>query len=264
MSLKLDELRKRLLQQPLDNGSYAMPSASDEPAAAQPDSETLPAKPELKAVEPVRSIETTVVRTIEIGQAKDRPAPTPKEPTVTTLSGRSSIPIAKPEVSFNQNQVVESVGKLFEQTKTFQVRFDELTQAVDVIERLTESASRLFGPLRAFHTQLSQLSTSFESMRSFQVQLAELGKTFEPMRIVHDQLAQLSDSVQSNLAQLVKALDPAKDFRDRIMTLARTLDQANELQADFGELYSAFRAGSASVIEGARLERSDSRQSAVN
>jgi hypothetical protein len=264
MSLKLDELRKRLLQQPpLDNGSYAMPPASAELPGAPPEAERLPAKPEFKAVEPVKSIEPTVVKTIEIGQAKERPA-APKEATVTTLSGRPNAAMPKAEAPFNQNQLVESVGKLFEQTKTFQVRFDELTQAIDVIERLTESAGRLFGPLRAFHTQLSQLSVSFESMRSFQIQLAELGKTFEPMKIVHDQMTQLSDSIQSNLAQLVKALDPAKDFRDRIMTLAHTLEQANELQADFGELYSAFRAGSASVIDGGRLERNDSRQSAVN
>jgi hypothetical protein len=263
MSLKLDELRKRLLQQPLDNGSYAAPPASPEPVDAPPEAERLPAKPELKAVEPVKSMEPTVVKTIEIGQAKERPA-APMEATVTTLSGRPSVAMPKAEVPFNQNQVIESVGKLFEQTKTFQVRFDELTQAIDVIERLTESAGRLFGPLRAFHTQLSQLSASFESMRSFQIQLAELGKTFEPMKIVHDQLAQLSDSVQSNLAQLVKALDPAKDFRDHIMTLAHTLEQANELQADFGELYSTFRAGSARVLDGARLERNDSLQSAVN
>jgi soluble cytochrome b562 len=263
MSLKLDELRKRLLQQPMDNGSYAMPSAGAEPTGAPPEAETLPAKPELKAVEPAKSIEPTVVKTIEIGQGKERPA-APKEASITTLSGRTSVAMPKAEAPLNQNQLVESVAKLFEQTKTFQVRFDELTQAIDVIERLTESAGRLFGPLRAFHTQLSQLSASFESMRAFQIQLAELGKTFEPIKIVHDQFAQLSDSIQSNLAHLVKALDPAKDFRDRIMTLAQTLDQANELQADFGELYSAFRAGSASVIEGAKLERNDSRQSALN
>jgi len=263
MSLKLDELRKRLLQQPLDNGSYAVPAASAEPVGALPEAERLPAKPELKAVEAVKPIEPTVVKTIEVGQAKERPM-APKEATVTTLSGRPNVAMPKAEMPFNQNQVIESVGKLFEQTKTFQVRFDELTQAIDVIERLTESAGRLFGPLRAFHTQLSQLSASFESMRSFQAQLAELGKTFEPMKIVHDQLAQLSESVQSNLAQLVKALDPAKDFRDRIITLANTLEQANELQADFGELYSTFRAGSASVSDGGRLDRNDSRQSAAN
>lgn len=263
MSLKLDELRKRLLQQPLDNGNYAAtaPTASAEPVATSPEPERAPLKPELKAVEPFKSSEPTVVKTIELGQVKERPA-APKEATVTTVSGRPSAAMPKAESPFNQTQVVESVGKLFEQTKTFEIRFDELTQAIDVIERLTESAGRLFGPLRAFHRQLSQLSASFESMRSFQIQLAELGKTFEPMRIVHDQLAELSDSVQTNLAHLVKALDPAKDFRDRIMTLAHTLDQANELQADFGELYSAFRSGNAG--DGSSQPDRDSRQSAIN
>jgi hypothetical protein len=264
MSLKLDELRKRLLQQPLDNGNSALasPAADAEPAATPLEAER-PAKPELKAVESKPS-EPVVVKTIEVGLVRERPA-APKEATVTTLSGRPNAVMPKAEIPFNQNQVIESVSKLFEQTKTFQVRFDELAQAIDVIDRLTESAGRLFGPLRTFHGQLSQLSASFESMRSFQAQLAELGKTFEPMKIVHDQLAQLSDSIQSNLAQLVKALDPAKDFRDRILTLAHTLDQANELQADFGELYSTFRAGNASVSDGSiRLDRSEVRQIAVS
>ena len=263
MSLKLDELRKRLLQQPLDNGTYAAPAASAEPVATLPEPERALSRPELKAVEP-KSSEPVALKTIEVGQVRERPV-APRDATVTTLSGRPSAPMPKAEMPFNQNQVIESVSKLFEQTKTFQVRFDELTQEIDVIERLTESAGRLFGPLRAFHTHLAQLSASFESMRSFQAQLAELGKTFEPMKIVHDQLAQLSDSIQSNLAQLVKALDPAKDFRDRIMTLAHTLDQANELQADFGELYSTFRAGNAGAGDGSsRLDRNDTRQSAVN
>jgi len=269
MSLKLDELRKRLLQQPLDSGSSVAPLPADsaEPVSA-PEPEALEkplSKPELRAVEPSKPGEPTAVRTIEIGQVRERPA-APKEATVTTLNGRLPFTaMPKADIPFNQGQVVESVAKLFEQTKTFQVRFDELTQAADVIERMTESAGRLFGPLRAFHTQLSQLAVSFESMRAFQLQLAELGKTFEPMKIVHDQLAQLTDSVQTNLAQLVKALDPAKDFRDRIMTLARTLEQASELQADFGELYSAFRAGNdAAADDSGTLDRNDSRQSIAN
>lgn len=267
MSLKLDELRKRLLQQPLDSGMGPVSSttATGEVAdESQPEAvEKMPSKVELKAVEPARPSEPTVVKTIEIGQPKERPA-MPKEGSVTALLGRSNIAaVPKSDTLLNGTQVGDSVGKLFEQTKTFQVRFDELAQGLDVVERMTESTMRLFGPLRTFHTQLSQLAVSFESMRAFQSQLAELGKTFEPMKLVHDQLAQLSDSIQSNLAQLVKALDPAKDYRDRIMMLARTLEQASELQADFGELYSAFRAGGA-ADGSSKHDRSDFGHTATN
>jgi hypothetical protein len=268
MSLKLDELRKRLLQQPLDNGLGPAPSstATDEAVdEQQPEAvEKVSSKPELKAVEPARPSESTAVKTIEIGQPKERPAAA-KEGNFTALLGRPNIAaVPKPDTLLNGTPVIDSVGKLFEQTKTFQVRFDELTQGLDVIERMTESTVRLFGPLRVFHGQLSQLAVSFESMRAFQSQLAELGKTFEPMKLVHDQLAQLSESIQTNLAALVKALDPAKDFRDRIMTLVRTLEQASELQADFGELYSAFRVGSAGAADSSKHERSDFGHSAAN
>jgi len=267
MSLKLDELRKRLLQQPLDAGFGAIGTATaeaeSEPAAEASEPERQAAKPELKAVEPVRSPEPAVVKTMEVG-AKDKPG-APKEATLTSLTGRPGLPgLSKGDGLVNPSQVIESVSKLFEQTRTFQVRFDELSQAIDVIDRLTESAGRLFTPLRSFHAQLLQLSASFESIRSFQMQLAELGRTFEPMKIVHDQLAQLMESIQSNLAQLVKALDPAKDFRDRIMTLARTLDQASELQANFGDLYSAFRSNNGATSDSVSRFDRDSRQSAAS
>jgi hypothetical protein len=252
MSIKLDELRKRLLQQPHGEGATSVTAAPDPNALPEPKApERIFGKADLKPVEAVKpATESAVVKTLEIGLPKDRerpvavkrdePVPAPQPSNARAAA--SALP--KLDGLTNQDQLAESVAKLFEQTKTFQVRFDELAQAVDLIERMTDSATRLFGPLRAFHTQLSQLAVSFESMRAFQGQLAQLGKTFEPMRLLHDQLAQLSDGIQQHVAQLVKSLDPAKDFRERIGALGRSMDQASELQADFGELYSAFRSGS--------------------
>jgi len=252
MSIKLDELRKRLLQQ--QDGAPGSAGAGAT-ASAAPTSESEPAseaktaaavKPELKPIEPPKAPEPAVVKTIEVGQTK--PAPKREEPAVTAAAPRPPVSPGLPKLDGAlQTELSDSISKLFEQTKTFQVRFDELAQAIDLIERMTDSAARLFGPLRQFHGQLSQLAVSFESMRAFQGQLAQLGKTFEPMRLLHDQLAQLSDGIQTHVAQLVKSLDPAKDFRDRISALARAMDQASELQADFGELYSTFRASSNSL-----------------
>jgi len=239
MSIKLDELRKRLLQQ--QDGAPSAAGATAAAAAPEAAPEAKPAvKPELKAIEPPKPPEPAVVKTIEAGQTKTA-AVKREDPATLAAPNRSATPAMPKLDGAIQTELADSVAKLFEQTKTFQVRFDELAQAIDLIERMTDSAARLFGPLRQFHSQLTQLAVSFESMRAFQGQLAQLGKTFEPMRLLHDQLAQLSDGIQTHVAQLVKSLDPAKDFRDRINALARAMDQASELQADFGELYSTFR-----------------------
>src|SRR5713101_8078104 len=93
--------------------------------------------------------------------------------------------------------MVEAVAKIFEQTKTFKPRFDELGEAIEQIERLGEAAARTFAPLKAF---------------------------------------------QSHLEGLVGSLQPAKDFRDRILVLARSLDQANEMLDELRELQASFPA----------------------
>jgi hypothetical protein len=273
MSIKLDELRKRLLQAQSEGGpsALALPAPAASATEADPTldpkaSERTLSKPDLKAVEPSRPVESVVVKTVELSQIKDRErtaAPRREEPPLAAGGTRPAVsPLPKVDGSTSQNELAESVAKLFEQTKTFQARFDELAQAVDMIERMTDSAARLFGPLRAFHSQLSQLAVSFESMRAFQGQLAKLGKTFEPMRLLHDQLARLSDGVQFHVAELVKSLDPAKDFRDRITALARSMEQASELQAGFRELYSAFRPDSGTDADGS--QREEPRQRAIS
>lgn len=66
-----------------------------------------------------------------------------------------------------------------------------------------------------------------------------MAQTFEPMRVLHDQVAQLSDSFQEHLG-LVRALEPAKKFRDRILWLADTFNQAEKLQAEFSQFALRF------------------------
>jgi hypothetical protein len=250
MSLKLEELRKRLLQQPHDD-SDAQPAT--EAAEAQ-------TKPDLRAVE--------VLKTVEIGDIKERPLTSvlkrddsaPAAPALQSVRPNLAA-LPKIEGSGAPNQMAESVARLFEQTKTFQVRFDEIAQTVDLIDRMGDSANRVFGPLRTFHTQLTELAASFESMRAFKSQLAQIGKTFEPMRLLSDQLTQISDAIQAHIAHLVKSLDPAKDLRERILTLAHSLEQAGELQNSFSLLYTAFR-GEASTAE--KLSSNEMRQGATN
>jgi len=139
-----------------------------------------------------------------------------------------------------QYQLADAVAKVFEETKNFEIRLDELRRAFDQVEKLTGSADKLFAPLRSFHPLLSGLAESFAPVRAFQRQLAKMAETFEPMRGLHDQLAQVADSFQDQLAPLVRALALAKGFRDSILRLAQTFDPAEELHAEFSELHAAF------------------------
>jgi uncharacterized coiled-coil DUF342 family protein len=61
------------------------------------------------------------------------------------------------------------------------------------------------------------------------------------MKALEDQLWQLADSFQSHIADLIKALEPAKQLRERIQHLSATFEEANELQEQFSELYEAFQ-----------------------
>ena len=191
MSLKLEEFRKRLLQQP---GSESADNAPD----------------------PVEVEQHSEVAT--------SPAP----------------PLAINGSSVNSEPMAAAVSKVFGPAGMLQSRAEDFIQAIDQIDKLNKSVTRTFGPLRAIYTQLSEVSGTFASLHLFQSQLASLSKQFEPMRLLHDQAAQLSGSIESELAQVVKAFDPVKDLSERVNLLARALKQVSELQVDFADLYTTF------------------------
>jgi ABC-type transporter Mla subunit MlaD len=120
------------------------------------------------------------------------------------------------------------VGKVFEQTKAFQARLEDLNRICEPIDRMGNSAVRAFAPLREFQQQMAQLARSFVPMRAFQQQLSQLAQTFEPMKALEGQLSQLADSFQSHIGDLIKALEPATQMRDRIEQLSVAFDQATE------------------------------------
>jgi methyl-accepting chemotaxis protein len=270
MSLKLDELRKRLLQQQAGNdvgASETPPTISggrilgaavqrtSEPTAAPKTSEP-PAG--TKTPEPAKTREVLIY-------AKAKPIESPSEdmhaePQAAKLTDEG-LSVSSPEAEIEpdplnarpgvspplpsspvvQNELAEAVGKVFEQTKALQTRLEDLNRIFDPIDRVGNSAARAFGPLRGFQKQMAQLARSFEPMRTFQQQLSQIAQTFEPMKALEDQLSQLADSFQSHIADLIKALEPAKQLRERIQHLSATFEEANELQEQFSELYEAFQ-----------------------
>lgn len=136
--------------------------------------------------------------------------------------------------------MAEAVARIFDQTKTFKPRFDELGEAIDQIERLGEATARTFAPLKAFQSHLVYLVASLDSIRQFQTNLEQLVRTFSPAQSLYDELGTLTDSFQLELDNFVGSLQPAKEFRDRILVLARSLDQANEMLDELHELQASF------------------------
>jgi len=257
MSLKLDELRKRLLQQPRPENGKGTPLAARTivPALPPPEAfkspEATPAKPTPAKL----SDAATAKAPGRIHTDREQHEPAPNQEGVKS-SGVTPAPLSTPspravqgsttKENLDQNQLGDAVRKVFDQTRPLQASFEDLTRSLSDIGKIAESAELALSPLKDFHGQLGQLAESFEPMRAFQTHLAEVGQTFEPMKVLHDQLAQIGESFQLHLDELVKALDPVKDFRDRIQELARSFDQASELQAELGELYQSLNsAGSA-------------------
>src|SRR5260370_34134595 len=70
--------------------------------------------------------------------------------------------------------MVEAVAKIFEQTKSFKPRFDELGEAIEQIERLGQAASRTLSPPNAFPSHLGYVVASLDSVPVFLNNLAPL------------------------------------------------------------------------------------------
>ncbi len=240
MSLKLDELRKRLLQQ-------EQPSEQN-----QPDDQRLQANtdsPRDEAVPPASARK-------EIAPLAPESAPQPEPQIPPPTTPRPARPReAAPPASVGAPQISEAVARVFEQTGAFQRRLKELGAMFEPIERVGKAAADSFASLNTFHDQLAKLGRSlntfhdqlaklgrsFEPMKAFQAQLADLAQTFEPMRALQDQLSQIGDSFQLEIAQLANALEPARLFREKITELARAFDPVGELDEGFRALRNSFR-----------------------
>lgn len=239
MNLKLEELRKRLLD-PIPGSAapsasvYRRSSSELYPEQAHP-AEEIPLPAEGSA--PAQASTPTSA----VPAAQEKPSVTSAvldyvQRTATTSDEEESID------SNGQYQLAQAVAKVFEQTRTFQDRFTELNRMFEPIEQAGIAAARAFEPMKTFERQLARLAESFEPMRTFQLQLAELAQTFEPMKGLQQQLAQLSEAFQIHLARLAKSLDPAKEFQAELLKLARAFDPVADLQRQFIGLVDTFKA----------------------
>ena len=164
-----------------------------------------------------------------------------QQPTPSSTAGES------PGQPNGQYQVAQAVARLFEQTRTFEDSFAELTGMFEPIGSIGQTAARSLEPLQSFGQRLVQLAHSFESMRAFQIQLAQLAQTFEPMKGLQEQLAQLSEAFQIHLNRLVGSLQHAKEFQLELLKLARAFDPVADLQEQFAQLAETLNGTSATA-----------------
>jgi hypothetical protein len=230
MSLKLDELKKRLLQQGPPSEQNQRDDQQLRTKTGSPRDEAVPETPasarkEIAAPPPARE-------SVLQPEPQISPPVTPRQ--VRPRETATPIPAGDQQLS-------EAVAKVFEQTEVFQSRLKELLTMFEPIERVGKAAADSFAPLSAFRDQLAQLGRSFEPMKAFQAQLADLAQTFEPMRGLQDQLSQIADSFQLEITQLAKALEPAKLFREKIADLAKAFAPVGELDEGFRALHDSFQ-----------------------
>jgi hypothetical protein len=231
MNLKLEELRKRLLD--------STPSTVPPPAetiykrSAEPTSPP-PESPVITNITDAAEQKSTPVR--------DTQPPTAQEESLASTVLQYVGENAEPGKS--RYQLAQTVTKVFEATRQYQERLADLAKSFDTIEQTAEAATRAFEPIRAFREQMEKLSSTFEPMRSFQEQLGTLAESFEPMRALHDQIAMLAEAFQINLAEFARSMEPAKSFQVQIAKLAKAFEAVGELQGQFLKLSETFRVAS--------------------
>jgi hypothetical protein len=226
MNLKLEELRKRLLD--------------PTPATAPPPAETIYKR---SAELPNSARPAAIVNGTEAGERGGTPEPEAQQPTAQpdALAGTSLQPATgSAEPGDSRYQLAQAVSKVFESTRQYQERLADLGKSFDTIEELAHSAANAFEPIRAFRDQMEKLSSTFEPMRSFQEQLGTLAESFEPMKALHEQIAMLGEAFQINLAQLARAMEPARNFQLQLAGLAKSFAAVDELQGQFLQLSESF------------------------
>lgn len=226
MNLKLEELRKRLL----DPTASALPSPAETIYKRSADVVS-PPDPPLDDTNIAAERRSTPLReTQQPMPQSDSLAGTVLQYVGETVDGGKS-----------RYQLAQAVTKVFDSTRQYQERLADLAKSVDTIEQTAQSATRAFEPIRAFREQMLKLSSTFEPMRSFQEQLGTLAESFEPMKALHEQIAMLGEAFQINLAQFARSMEPAKVFQVQLAKLAKSFEAVGELQSQFLELAETFR-----------------------
>ncbi len=231
---KLEELRKRLLTQPVPSAPppYATPRRAGEIFSPLPNRSTHPLAVESEGAASMDE---------SLGAASSTP-PDPNAEEARIVE-RTPAKMDEPLVRATPQSLdglAQAVAALFEPARQCQGRLKEITEASESISQLSRLALQLYEPLKSFHDHIQKLSSSFESMRTFRDELSVLAESFAPVRALHAQVIQLAETVRTHLAQVADGLEPARALQVDIADLAQAIDSVSELQAQFYLLSKGF------------------------
>jgi DNA repair exonuclease SbcCD ATPase subunit len=259
-SLKLEELRRRLLQPgSVDPAPSIIKSGRQVPSALpifvqQLVDEDAREKKALTSEEhpTAWNISEVVPPSVPIVLAKDDEAAAaactnPKAPAAATEKANGH-----PDLS-SANQLAPAIDKLFEPARQCQQRLREITQSCEVVNQLAHSTLELCQPLRNFGDRLRRLSKAFFSIRTFRDELNTLAESFEPIGILNKQIVQLESAIQAQIAEVALTLESTKTLRARIAELEQSVDSVSELETQFLELSRCFGAPSSINHEGVEV-----------
>jgi hypothetical protein len=245
MSLRLEELRRRLLQPGPSPAATYTAMKRDPEAALTPDSGSPTAS--------TNGFATSESESAPMKQQYTDPQRSLQDEQLNGKAGGEIRHAPAAERVESGDDLAQAVAKLFAPARQCQERFAEIaTSSVSILE-LTNSTADLYEPLKKFRDHIQRLSTSYGSMRAFQDELGVLAESFEPVRVLHEKIVQLADAVQAHLADLAKSLEPAAMLRAQIARLTAILDSVGELQAQFYDMSTSF--GPSAMTGEANVER---------
>jgi hypothetical protein len=232
MSLRLEELRRRLLQPgPSTPPTYSAlrrdPSGHSNPSYESP---TGPRN----GSETGEDVSASMTQEDPIAQSSSQAGP------LNEMARPQTRREAAGENTPGQDDLAEAVAKLFEPSRRCQELLAEIASSSASVAELARSTAEVYEPLKGFRDHIRRLAASYGSMRAFQDELGALAESFEPVRVLHEKIMQLADAVRAHLADLATSLGPAAKLRAETANLAAILDSVSELQTQFFDLSNSF------------------------
>ncbi len=212
--MELEELRNRLL----------LRSKSAEKA---PETQPVP--------EPIMSIPE-----VPVIQPPEQPASAEAKPSVASVTA----PATKLSLNGNSESIsllAKAVDQLFEPAQAFRAHFSLLAKVLQPMESASQSTREAFERISGLYDHLASLSKTFQSVKQFAEQVGELANSFEPMKALHTQLTQLIHAFHTNLHELAIALEPVKELQVKVRQLGSALDSIGRLESQFLLLADAFK-----------------------
>jgi hypothetical protein len=138
------------------------------------------------------------------------------------------------------DELAQAIKALFEPARQCQRRLGEITQSCQVINELASATLELCQPLQTFGDRLRRISKALLSMRGFREELGVLSEFFEPIDVLNKQITQLEVAIQAQLAEIATTPDLTKTLKARIAELDQSVDSVSELENRFLELARCF------------------------